>query len=101
MSSQNQKRVVYDRIGQSKFGVSSVHSPYIDGMHLVSMDPLGPFPKFGSNRACPGNLEAGAAEVGARRGRGEGGRAGGRSGGKCDWTSSDDLTIRRTGISCF
>ena len=54
--------------------------PIIHGMHLVSMDPLGPFPKFGSNRACPGNLEAGAAEVGARRGRGEGGRAVGRAG---------------------
>ena len=57
--------------------------PIIDSMHLVSMDRLGPFPKFGSNRACPENLEAGAAEVGARRGgrgRGEGGRSGGRAG---------------------
>ena len=78
-----------------------LQSQYIDSIHLVSMVPLGPFPKFGSNRACPGNLEAGAAEVGARRRGGGEARAGGRSGGKCDWSSSDDLTNRRTGISCF
>ena len=46
----------------------------------------------------PWDLEAGAAAAGA--GRAEAGRAGRAVGGH-DWSSSDELTIRRTGISCF
>ena len=67
-------------------------SPFLFNMMIAA-------PTMSRLTGLPGNLEAGAAAVVARsrRGRDEGGQ----SGGTCDWSSSDELTIRRTGISCF
>ena len=40
-----------------KIDIWDLQTPYINGMYLVSLDPLGPYPKFGSKRAWWGRSQ--------------------------------------------